>query len=76
MTEHISGREFGALEQQVQHLDEKVQKLERSVEGLTEKMDELIGLANKGRGAWWAGITAASALGAIATLVVSFFTIR
>lgn len=76
MTEHISGREFGALEQQVQHLDEKVQKLEHSVEALTAKMDELIGLANKGRGAWWAGITAASALGAVATIIAGFFTLR
>lgn len=64
--DEITGREFGALEAHVSQLEKKVESLE-------EKVDQLLSLANKGKGAWWAALTAASAFGAIATFVTSHF---
>jgi hypothetical protein len=44
---------YGVLWQKVQDMDKKVDKMERNVE-------ELLALANKGRGGFWAGMTIAS----------------
>jgi phage shock protein A len=63
--EHISSREFGALEQQVKNLDDKVTTLETDVKALRSDMAELLALANKGKGAWWAALTASSVIGAL-----------
>jgi hypothetical protein len=40
---------YGVLWQKVQDMDKKVDKMERNVE-------ELLALANKGRGGFWAGM--------------------
>lgn len=75
--DHISGREFGRLEAEVEALRTEFRThKEESKKALAEqsaKIDELLELANKGRGAWWAALTAASALGAIATFITSHF---
>jgi hypothetical protein len=46
---------FGGLVNQVENLQQKVDKLE-------EGMEELLALANKGRGGFWAGMVIVSAL--------------
>jgi hypothetical protein len=48
---------YGALWQKVQEMDKKFDKLEANVE-------ELLALANKGRGGFWMGMTIASSVGA------------
>jgi hypothetical protein len=48
---------YGVLWQKVQEMDKKVDKMERNVE-------ELLALANKGRGGFWMGMTIASSVGA------------
>lgn len=53
----IDPQSYGALVQQVSDLRTKVDKLE-------EGMMELLELANRGKGAFWAGMTLASCLGA------------
>jgi hypothetical protein len=47
---------YGVLWQKVQDMDKKVDKMERNVE-------ELLALANKGRGGFWMGMTIASMVG-------------
>ena len=49
---------YGVLWQKVQDMDKKVDKKERNVE-------ELLALANKGRGGFWMGMTIASSVGAV-----------
>jgi hypothetical protein len=49
---------YGVLWQKVQDMDQKVDKMERNVE-------ELLALANKGRGGFWMGMTIASSVGAV-----------
>jgi hypothetical protein len=53
---------YGVLWQKVQDMDKKVDKMERNVE-------ELLALANKGRGGFWMGMTIASSVGAVVAWV-------
>jgi hypothetical protein len=55
---------YGVLWQKVQDMDKKVDKMERNVE-------ELLALANKGRGGFWMGMTIASSVGAAMAWVAS-----
>jgi len=55
MSADIDPVKYGVLWQKVQDLDKKVDKLE-------EGMDELLALANKGKGGFWAGMAIVSAI--------------
>lgn len=57
---------YGVLWQKVQEMDKKVDKMERQLE-------ELLALANKGKGGFWMGMTIASAVGGVFTWIVSHF---
>lgn len=73
----VSAREFGKLEATVQSLREELtEHKEESRAALTAqsvKIDELLALANKGKGAWWAGLTIASGIGALAGFLSHIF---
>ena len=66
MSIEIDPVRYGVLWQKVQDLDKKVDKLEAG-------MDELLALANKGRGGFWAGMVLVSAASTVAGYVISFF---
>ena len=51
---------YGAMWQRVQDMDKKIDKMERQIE-------ELLALANKGKGGFWMGMTIASAVGGVVT---------
>jgi hypothetical protein len=68
MTE-IDARDFGAMES-------KVDRLEKAVESLETKVDQLLALANQGRGAYWAGMLIASGLGAALMTFAKWFLQR
>ena len=55
MSTDIDPVKYGVLWQKVQDLDKKVDKLEQG-------MDELLALANQGRGGFWAGMALVSAI--------------
>lgn len=55
---------YGVLWQKVQEMDKKVDKLERSIE-------ELLALANKGKGGLWFGMSIVSAISACVGFVIS-----
>ena len=57
---------YGAMWQRVQDMDKKIDKMERQIE-------ELLALANKGKGGFWMGMTIASSVGAFAAWVVGHF---
>jgi hypothetical protein len=58
MSADIDLVEYGSLLQKVQDLDKKVDKLEAG-------MEELLALANKGRGGFWAGMMIVSAVSSV-----------
>jgi hypothetical protein len=57
---------YGVLWQKVQDMDKKVDKMERQLE-------ELLALANKGKGGFWMGMTIASMVGGVFTWIVGHF---
>ena len=58
--------EYGSLLQKVQDLDKKVDKLEAG-------MEELLALANKGRGGFWAGMMIVSAISTVSGYFIHWF---
>lgn len=57
---------YGVLWQKVQDMDKKVDKMERNVE-------ELLALANKGRGGFWFGMSVISGGSAVIGYLISIW---
>ena len=57
---------YGVLWQKVENMEQKIDKLETG-------MEELLKLANQGRGGVWAGMAIISALSSISGYIVHFF---
>lgn len=55
---------YGVLWQRVQDMDKKIDKMERQLE-------ELVALANKGKGGLWFGMTVASAVSGFIGFIIS-----
>jgi hypothetical protein len=55
---------YGVLWERVTQMDKKIDKMEAQIE-------ELLALANKGRGGFWMGMTIASSLGAVTAWLAS-----
>jgi hypothetical protein len=66
MSADIDLVEYGSLLQKVQDLDKKVDKLEAG-------MEELLALANKGRGGFWAGMMIVSAISSFTGYIIHYF---
>jgi hypothetical protein len=57
---------YGVLWQKVQDMDKKVDKMERNVE-------ELLALANKGKGGLWFGMSIVSGISVIVGYIISLW---
>ena len=57
---------YGVLWQKVQDMDKKMDKVERQLE-------ELVALANKGRGGLWFGMTIVSGVSALVGYALNYF---
>ena len=64
--EEIDPVKYGVLWERVQQMDKKIDKMERQVEQLLE-------LANKGKGGFWMGMTIASMIGGAITWTAGHF---
>lgn len=49
----ISSREFGALEERVRHLNERIASLEKTIDRLDAAIETLTSLLDQARGARW-----------------------
>jgi len=58
--------QYGQLVSQVEQMEKKIDKLEASI-------DELLALANKSKGGFWAGMAIASFIGALVTSLLGGF---
>lgn len=56
---------YGVLWERVQHMDRKITKME-------SQLDELIALANKGRGGLWFGMAVASGVSGFIGFLLSY----
>lgn len=62
MSEILDTVEYGKLIAKVEMLEKKIDKMESA-------LDELLALANKGRGGFWAGMMIASLVGAVISYI-------
>jgi exosome complex RNA-binding protein Rrp4 len=69
MSFEIDPVRYGQLWEKVDHLNAKVDKLE-------EGMEELLALANKGRGGFWAGMVIVSALSTFIGFISHYITAK
>ena len=60
---------YGQLWEKVNHLDRKMDKVEC-------QMEELLELANKSKGGFWAGMAIASAIGGITGFLTHVWTMK
>jgi hypothetical protein len=65
-TTEIDPIKYGVLWERVQNMDKKIDKMEGQIE-------ELLALANKGKGGFWIGMTIASSVGAAVAWVAGHF---
>lgn len=54
-------------------LNEKVNNLEKELQLVRKDITELLGLANKSKGGFWAGMTIAAGLGSIGGFLIDIF---
>jgi hypothetical protein len=68
MADHneIDPVKYGVLWERVTQMDKKIDKMEGQIE-------ELLALANKGRGGFWMGMTIASIFGGVVAWVMAWF---
>jgi hypothetical protein len=64
--EGIDPVKYGVLWERVTQMDKKIDKMEGQIE-------ELLALANKGRGGFWMGMTIASMLGGGVAWILAWF---
>jgi hypothetical protein len=66
MKDEIDLFKYGQLVAQVEQMEKKIDKLEHS-------MEQLLELANKSKGGFWAGMAIASFIGAVVTSILHNF---
>ena len=55
---------YGALWQKVQDYERRFEVVDKKLDKMEGQLEELLALANKGRGGFWMGMTIASSVGA------------
>lgn len=63
-TPEIDPVKYGALYQKVQDYERRFEVVDKKLDKMEHQLDELLALANKGRGGFWMGMTIASSVGA------------
>jgi hypothetical protein len=56
---------YGAMWQRVQDYERRFEVVDKKLDKMESQLEELLALANKGRGGFWMGMTIASSVGAI-----------
>jgi hypothetical protein len=75
MADHgeIDPIKYGAMWQRVQDYERRFEVVDKKLDKMESQLEELLALANKGRGGFWMGMTIASAFGGAVAAAVSWF---
>jgi hypothetical protein len=71
MAENFDPIRYGVLWQKVQDYERRFLEMEKKMDKMENQLDELISLANQGKGGFWVGMTIASSVGALLSWVFS-----
>jgi hypothetical protein len=64
---------YGAMWQRVNDYERRFEVIDKKLDKMERQIEELLALANKGKGGFWMGMTIASSVGAFAAWVVGHF---
>jgi hypothetical protein len=56
---------YGAMWQRVNDYERRFEVIDKKLDKMESQIEELLALANKGRGGFWMGMTIASGVGAV-----------
>ena len=62
---------YGALWQKVQDYERRFEVLDKKLDKMEVQLEQIVALANQGKGGFWMGMTIASAVGGIAGWIIS-----
>jgi hypothetical protein len=62
---------YGAMWQRVNDYERRFEVIDKKLDKMESQIEELLALANKGRGGFWMGMTIASSVGAAVAWVAS-----
>ncbi len=60
---------YGAMWQRVQDYERRFEAMDKKLDKMERQIEELLALANKGKGGFWMGMTIASMVGGVITWV-------
>jgi hypothetical protein len=60
---------YGAMWQRVNDYERRFEAMDKKLDKMESQIEELLALANKGRGGFWMGMTIASSVGAVVAWV-------
>lgn len=63
---------YGVLWERVQNYERRFDEMNNKMDKMERNVEELLALANKGRGGFWAGMTIASSVGAAVAWIASY----
>ena len=72
-TVEIDPIKYGAMWQRVQDYERRFEAMDKKLDKMESQLNDLIAMANKGKGGFWAGMTIASSLGAVVAWVAGHF---
>lgn len=62
MSEGIDPVKYGVLWQKVQDYDRRFDQMDKRLDKMEHQLEQLVGLANQGKGGFWAGMVFVSAI--------------
>jgi hypothetical protein len=73
MEPEIDPIKYGAMWQRVQDYERRFEVIDKKLDKMERQIEELLALANKGKGGFWMGMTIASMAGGVITWVAGHF---
>ena len=71
--EPIDPVKYGAMWQKVQDYERRFEVIDKKLDKMEQQLEDLIAMANKGKGGFWVGMTIASMAGGLLTWVAGHF---
>ena len=69
--EPIDPVKYGAMWQKVQDYERRFEVIDKKLDKMEQQLEDLIAMANKGKGGFWVGMTIASMVGAAISWITS-----
>ena len=76
MSNEIDLFKYGQLVNQVENMEKRFESIEKKIDKMESQMEELIALAERGRGGFWAGMAIVSAISSFVGFVAHIWSTK